>query len=358
VDVPAKAAFELKTRALNRDERFKRLSIVSLKLDGDVEYVNTSSGAFTTAATTSTLKQLWAKIPTMFAPMLGVPVGKLLTLLLGAVFIAGATITLSQYGFPGAVGQITETPTLFAIVPPSATPTVTPASTLTATPTETVTPTATQTETSTPSLTPTPAFAILQGELINRVPCRYGPGDIYLYRFGLAPGNRMEIRGKVDRGTGRLAQTWLWGLPEFFPAECWVNARDVKVDGELSSLEAVYPEKVDLPFLRDQRWPVPQNVEVERVGDQVTIKWDFFDVPLGERESPNSPRYILEAWLCQNGQVTFTPIPVYEFTEVSVIDQAGCAEPSHGRIVLSEVHGYVGPVEIKWPPYSLSTSTP
>ena len=358
VDVPAKAAFELKTRALNRDERFKRLGIVSLKLDGDVKYVNTSSGAFTTAPTTSTLKQLWAKIPTMFAPMLGVPVGKLLTLLLGAIFIAGATITLSQYNIPGAVGEITETPTLFAVVPPS--PTLTPTLVLTFTPTqpETATSTLTQTVTPTPSLTSTPAFAVLQGELINRVPCRYGPGDIYLYRFGLAPGNRMEIRGKVDQGSGRQAQTWLWGLPEFFPAECWVNARDVRLGGELSSLEVVYPDKVDLPFLPNPRWPVPQNVEALRQGDEVTVSWDFFDVPLGERESPNSPRYVLEVWLCRNGQVTFTPIPVYESTRISVIDQAGCAEPSHGRIVLSEVHGYVGPVEIEWPPYSLSTSTP
>ena len=64
----------------------------------------------------------------------------------------------------------------------------------------------------------------------------------------------------------------------------------------------------------------------------------------------NSPRYILEAWLCRSGEVTFTPIPVYEFTTVSVIDQAGCADPSRGRIFLSEVHGYVGPVEIRWPP--------
>jgi hypothetical protein len=40
---------------------------------------------------------------------------------------------------------------------------------------------------------------------------------------------------------------------------------------------------------------------------------------------------------------------------VTVGDQAGCAEPSHGRIILAEKHGYVGPVEIKWPPYPLST---
>jgi hypothetical protein len=138
---------------------------------------------------------------------------------------------------------------------------------------------------------------------------------------------------------------------------CWVNASDVKLDGDLASLEAVYPDKVDLPFLRDPPWPLPQNIAVERQGDEVIISWSFFDVPLGERESPNSPRYVLEVWLCQNGQVTLHPIPVYENTNVSVIDQAGCAEPSHGRIVLAEKHGYVGPVEIDWPPYLL-TPTP
>jgi hypothetical protein len=195
----------------------------------------------------------------------------------------------------------------------------------------------------------------LQAEVLNRIACRHGPGDIYLYRFGLIPGNRMEVRGRVDVQAGRQTQTWLWGLPEFFPDVCWVNARDVKLDGELSSLEVVYPDKVDLPFLRDPRWPVPQNVQVERQGDEVTISWDFFDVPFGERESENSPRYVLEVWLCQNGQVTFIPLPVYDVTKVTVIDQGGCAEPSHGRIILAEKHGYVGPVEIKWPPHVVPT---
>ena len=113
----------------------------------------------------------------------------------------------------------------------------------------------------------------------------------------------------------------------------------------------MYPHKVRLPILRDPRWPAPQNVKVERLGDKVTISWDFFDLPGGERESPNSPRYVLEAWLCLDKQIRFTPIPVYDFPAVVVTDQAGCAEPSRGRIFLSEVHGYIGPVEIDWPPY-------
>jgi hypothetical protein len=363
VDMPTLAAYELKTLALNCDPRLKELGIVCLRLDGDTKYVNTASGALTPTvpATANPWMAFWSKIPILFAPMVGMPVGRLLTILLGAIFVVGASITL-MFGFPGASPPPTDTPTPLStptvtFPPATETATATQVPTFTATQTETAAPTATETATATAtqSLTPVPTFAILQGELVNRVACRHGPGAFYLYRFGLIPGNRMEVRGRVDVWNGRETNTWLWGLPEFFPDVCWVNARDVKLDGELASLEEVYPEKVDLPFLRDPRWPVPQNVEVERQGDEVNIRWSFFDVPEGERESPNSPRYILEAWLCRDGEVNFTPIPVYEDTRVSVIDQAGCTEPSHGRIVLAEKHGYVGPIEIKWPPYPQPT---
>ena len=355
VDMPTQVAYELKTLALNRDPRFKELGITSLRLDGDTKFVNISLGKLTLAATMSPLMALWLKVPALLGPLVGATVGKALTVSLAV--IALAAVGLSVPAALNALVKPSPTPTPFSTLTPTHSPpapadTLTPTDipTLTATETATVTPTATETATSMPSLTPVPTYAILQGELVNRVACRYGPGDIYLYRFGLIPGNRMEVRGKVELRRGREIQTWLWGLPEFFPDVCWVNARDVKLAGELTSLEEVYPDKVDLPFIRDPRWPVPQNVKVERQGDEVTISWDFFDVPEGEREGPNSPRYILEVWLCQNGEVTFTPLPVYEDTKVSVIDQAGCAEPSHGRIILAEKHGYVGPVEIKWPP--------
>ena len=355
VDIPAAAAYELKTLALNRDPRFKELGITSLRLDGDTKYVNTSLGTLTMAATMSPLMALWLKIPALFGPVFGATVGKLLTVSLAVVLVAGAAFSASRALTPlfapprTATAAPTQTATQAATSTPAPTFTGTPVATQTPTLTSTATGTATPTATATPS--PTPTFSILTGELVNRVACRYGPGDIYLYRFGLIPGNRMEVRGRVDRGSGRLAQSWIWGLPEFFPDVCWVNARDVKLNGELSSLEVVYPDKVDLPFLRDARWPAPQNVEATRLGDEVTISWDFFDVPLGEREGENNPRYVLEVWLCRDGQVTLNPIPVYDVTKVSVIDQAGCTEPSHGRIVLAEKHGYVGPVEIEWPLY-------
>ena len=362
VDMPTLAAYELKTLALNRDPRFKELRITSLRLDGDTKYVHVSLGKLMLAATLSPLMALWLKIPALLAPMLGATTGKVLTLSLAAILIAALGLSAAGALTPLFVPSSTATPFSTATIPPPAadTPTSTPMPTFTATETITAMPTATQTATPsvTPSFTPVPTFAILTGELVNRVPCFHGPGTLYLYRFGLFPGNRMEVRGKMDVWNGRQTVTWLWGLPESFPGECWVNARDVKLDGDLASLDVLYPEKVDLPFLRDPRWPLAQNLKVERLGEQVNVSWDFFDVPLGERESENSPRYILEAWLCRDGEVRFTPIPVYEFTRVEMIDQAGCAKPSHGRLVLAEKHGYVGPVEIEWPPYPLSTSTP
>ena len=122
VDMPADPAYLLVTRALNRDERFKKLGIVSLRLDGDTKFVNTTSGAFTSTATESSLKTLWSKIPALFAPFVGVPVGQLLTILLGAVFIVGATLVLPLLGPRGAASEPSRTPT------PLSTPTFTPPS--------------------------------------------------------------------------------------------------------------------------------------------------------------------------------------------------------------------------------------
>jgi hypothetical protein len=313
----------------------------------------------TAAATVSPLMALWLKIPALLSPLLGPTVGKILTLALAAGLIAGAgALARPLFTPPPTPTEIVAPSTSTALPAGTETPTATGTPTAEPSPTRTPTGTATPTATATASLTPTPTYAVLTGEMVNRAACFHGPGNIYLYRFGLIPGNRMEVRGRAEVWNGRQLQTWVWGLPEFFAGECWVDARNVKLDGDLASLEPVYPEKVELPFLRDPRWPLPQNLEVERLGDRVTIAWDLFDVPLGERESPNSPRYILEAWLCRDGQVLFTPIPVYEFTQVEVIDQAGCAEPSHGRVILAEKHGYAGPVEIRWPPYPQTTPTP
>jgi len=204
------------------------------------------------------------------------------------------------------------------------------------------------------TLTPVPTYLILTGVVLDRIACRYGPGDDYLYQFGLIKGNQMEVRGRVEvrLRRGNEIGTWLWGLAEGYPSPCWVNARDVQLDGDVSSLETVYPGKVKLPLTSN--WPRPQNVKASRLGDQVSIFWDLYILPVGERESEQSPRYIAELWLCQGGKVVFTPIGVWE-PPLVVTDETGCTEPSHGRLYLAEKHGYVGPVEISWPSYATPT---
>ena len=60
--------------------------------------------------------------------------------------------------------------------------------------------------------------------------------------------------------------------------------------------------------------------------------------------------YLIEAWLCQDGQVVFTAIHS-DFNIVNVIDQDGCMEPSSAKIYTAEKHGYTSWKPIPWPEY-------
>src|SRR5215510_4861227 len=99
VDMPSRAAFELKTRALNRDRHFKRLSIKSLRLVGDRKYIYISLGILTSTATLGALKLLWMSIPSLFPSIIGVTAGKVLVLTSVAVMTTAVGLTVS-----GAVG--------------------------------------------------------------------------------------------------------------------------------------------------------------------------------------------------------------------------------------------------------------
>jgi hypothetical protein len=74
--------------------------------------------------------------------------------------------------------------------------------------------------------------------------------------------------------------------------------------------------------------------------------------------------YLVEAWVCQNGQLTFTPLEWFPPLKdnvggmsIYVIDEPGCLEPSSARVYAVEKHGYTGyRVVPSWPPYK-PTST-
>ncbi|MCE9647266.1 MAG: toll/interleukin-1 receptor domain-containing protein [Chloroflexi bacterium] len=325
MQMPVGTAFALKTLALNRDRRFRQLGISALRLAGDPSFIQISLGVFTAAATLGFLHSLWIRTPSFLSMTLGVVTGKLLTLFALLALVTGLAFFASSrtpnLPLPSSTSTLTITP------PPSATETRTP--TTTASPTE----------------TPTPVYQVLSAVVTQHIACRYGPGDLYLIEFGLIEGNKMKVTGR-DVNSG-----WGYAQVDGYENPCWVNFKYIKLDGEVSSLEPVYPGKVGPPlsFL----WPMPSNVTAVRTkeGNQVAIYWDEYLLPLGERESADSPRYLAELWLCKDGVLTFGTFGMMQ-NNLLVTDEAGCLEPSHGVIYLAEKHGYAGPVEIPWPPHT------
>jgi hypothetical protein len=198
---------------------------------------------------------------------------------------------------------------------------------------------------------------------VRPIACNYGPGDIYLYQEAMNPRYQMDVLGRALIHYRGREQTWLYTQADGFNRKCFVNAADMQLQGGgLEDLKTVYPGEVKLP--PSSLWPEPQNVKAGRQGEQVTISWDFYDLSGGERErtDENKPRYLLELWLCRDGELQFTPTGSWDLSvprsTIQVADEAGCAEPSHGVIYLAEKHGYDGPVEIPWPAYPASTPTP
>jgi hypothetical protein len=217
-----------------------------------------------------------------------------------------------------------------------------PTETATATPTSTPTSTALSEATSTSTPTATP-IASLDGEVqAEKLACRYGPGDLYLYQYGLIQGNKMQVLGRD------IHSEWVYVQVQGYDSPCWVNAKYINMNGDIASLESVYPGKVNIPL--SYYWPAPKNVYATRTADgkQVGIYWDEYILPDGEMESPDSPRYLAELWLCKDGNLTFTSVFAWQ-NNLLVEDEAGCSEPSSGVMYLVEKHGYSGPVTIPWP---------
>jgi hypothetical protein len=165
---------------------------------------------------------------------------------------------------------------------------------------------------------------------------------MYLSKYGVVKGSNLQIIGRNEGTNG----VWLYVEAIRSKNPCWVNAKVMKVGGQIADLEPMYPEKAPLPKSPD--YHAPTGVTAVRQGDQVTISWDFTTpIPPGMRESEKSPYYLVELWTCQKGQIVFTPIGAYDST-VTITDEPGCSAPSHGQVFLSDVDGYDGPSEIPW----------
>ncbi len=257
------------------------------------------------------------------------PAGALILLVLSACTPEGST----------AVAPSNPTETL--VVVRSETPSSTPAAS------DTPAPTSTPSETPTPAATPT--FASLRGQVMELSNCRYGPGAPYLYFTGLVPGSNLEVIGR------REDSQWVYVQAIGGHHPCWVKASQMNIQGDLISLQIVYPDGAPLP--KSPYYPATAVTKVVRNGNQVTVTW--LDIPLraGDEEDQYMQHYIIEAWHCQGGQFIFEPLATNE-TSISFSDDPGCSQPSHGRIFVQEKHGFAGPAEIPWPSFETPTPTP
>ena len=244
-------------------------------------------------------------------------------------------------------------PPLLPIVTPSEThpPTHTPLPTDTPTPTQvpSITPTATVAPTDTPVLPPTdsatppatstvtstPTPIVLLAEVRVQANCRYGPGAMYLYKYGLFAGSNIEVDGRTDKGD------WVLIRATGDTEQCWVRTDLLEVWGDVMNLQPTY-----IPLPQSPSYGPVTGVAAVRDGDQVTITWNLFVFQAGDE--PDDYSQLVEAWVCQEGELVFTPVGTFD-NFVTLTDEAGCTEPSHARVYGVEKHGYTSPVEVPWP---------
>lgn len=275
--------------------------------------------------------------------------------------LLGLSLVLIALGFGGGVlwtrySTATPTPTLTPIptftvtVTPSATPspsstsTNKPSPTASHTPTLFVTPTITTTPTITltPSNTPTPTQTPeVRGSVLQQSNCRYGPGSAYLYEWGLYPTNRVTVLGRNQDGS------WVYVDPWNYTDKCWVKTDLLELTGDVSTVPQI---RTLLPYTQFY-WP-PPNVRSGRIGTEIMVNWDLVPMSLDDNRG-----YLIEAWLCQEGQLRFTPLQFWTPPAI-LIDEPGCREPSSARIYTAEKHGYTEWIAIVIPPHPTATLTP
>jgi len=217
--------------------------------------------------------------------------------------------------------------------------TETPTASLTFTPT--FTPTPTETPTLTPTLTPIPTLGPLRGKVnVERLSCRFGPGVMYLFRFSVY--GKINVIGRME------GSSWLLVKATRSAEPCWVNGDYMTIEGDVASMEPKDPHIV-LPWSPPEYGYGPlTGVSAVRNGDEVTVFWDPLYLRAGD-DSEQFP-YVVEAWVCQNGEFVFSPVGSYALA-AKVIDERGCYEQSHARVFAAEKHGYTKWVNIPWPPH-------
>ena len=201
------------------------------------------------------------------------------------------------------------------------------------TPTETLTPTVTFT----PTITATPTFAFPTVTVNKQAHCRYGPAVAYLHAADLYPGDVGSVRGRY------IYSNWLYIKFDKLNYFCWVAPSVVDVGGDVSK---VGYKELDLQSIGSNQYGPPKGVTAVRDGNQVTISWNQVHMTKDKDRG-----YLLELFVCQDTIYKWwtDSYPDQYTTSYTVKDEAGCAQPSSGKLYTVEKHGFSEPAVIPWP---------
>jgi len=145
----------------------------------------------------------------------------------------------------------------------------------------------------------------------------------------------MDIIGRNETGTWVVVQAIGGNNP------CWVKASLIDIKGDVMTVAPTW-----LPLPESPYYGPLKGVSAIRQGNAVILSWEPLVLKAGD-DSLQYP-YLVEAWLCTNGKLAFTPIGSWE-TILTVQDEAGCMELSHARVYGVEKHGYTAWVNFAWP---------
>lgn len=237
--------------------------------------------------------------------------------------------------FPAVVGTVHSPTTVADTATIRPTDTTTAILNQTSTPIESPLPRPTDTPTAAATTPVTNLRATVTAHLLS---CRYGPGPNYLYLYALRQGANIKLIGRTD------ADNWHWAWVEG-RNRCWVNVSYLNVQGDWRQLPIVYPGIARLPV---SPYYVPPRINsVVRNGNYVTVEWLPIRLRAGDEEDEFMQLYVLEVWHCQGGNLIFEPLAT-NYTSLTVVDEPGCALPSHARLFFQEKHGFAGPTEVLW----------
>jgi len=228
---------------------------------------------------------------------------------------------------------------------PSPTIVTTTAEALTEPPTATFTPAKTFTLTATltptiilsPTSTATPTFAFPTVTVNKQAHCRYGPSAAYLHAADLYAGDAGTVHGRYIYGN------WLYIKFDKLSYFCWVAPSVVDVVGDVST---VAYKDLNLQSIGSNMYGPPKNVSAVRDGDKVAISWEQVKMTTDDDRG-----YLLELFVCQDTIYKWwtDSYPDQFTTSYTVTDEAGCAQPSSGKLYTVEKHGFSEPVIIPWP---------